>query len=97
MLGRVLQHTEKGAQCVPGPGAGPRSVAPGQEADGQPDCSHIRREVVSFDERNRSRTFCGEREKNAVLSTHLYCGPKKPGFKVGPQSDVHVISWSKRG
>lgn len=32
-------------------------MARSQAADGQPDCSHIRREVVSADERNRSMTF----------------------------------------
>lgn len=32
-------------------------MARGQAADGRPDCSGIRREVVSADERNRSLTF----------------------------------------
>lgn len=32
-------------------------MALSQAADGQPDCSHIRQEVVSTDERNRSLTF----------------------------------------
>lgn len=32
-------------------------MAQSQAADGQPDCSHIRREVVSADERNMSLTF----------------------------------------
>lgn len=32
-------------------------MALSQTADGQPDCSHIRQEVVSADERNRSLTF----------------------------------------
>lgn len=35
----------------------PGSVAPSQAADGQPDCSHIRREDVSADERSRPLTF----------------------------------------
>ena len=35
----------------------PRSMARSQAADGRPDCSHIRREVVSADERSRSLTF----------------------------------------
>lgn len=32
-------------------------MARSQAADGQTGCSHIRREVVSADERNRSLTF----------------------------------------
>lgn len=32
-------------------------MALSQAADGQPDCTHIRQEVVSADERNRSLTF----------------------------------------
>ncbi len=54
-------------------------MAQSQAADGRPDCRHIRREVVSSDERNRSLTF-GLR-KNTVLSTCLDQGPEKTDFK----------------
>lgn len=53
---RDISHRERITVCL-WDWCRPRSMARSQAADGRPDCSHIRREVVNADERNRSLTF----------------------------------------
>lgn len=68
-------------------------MARSQAADGRPDCSHIRREVVSADERNRSLTF-GLRKTQLVWTKDL----RKTDCKdCVSQSTVLALQWSEQG
>lgn len=52
----AISHRERISVCL-WDCCRPGLMAPCQAADGQPDCSHIRSEFVSANERNRSLTF----------------------------------------
>lgn len=81
----AIAHRERGT-VYPWDWCRPRPVAQSQAADGQPDCSHIRREVVSADERNRSLTFGLRKTQFSPLAWTVV--PRNLVLKVVSQSMV---------